>query len=153
MGGPYGAFDRLNGLLSWWGAPNTAAQGGVEERLKRFRAFAAELQHAFNEAQSDQLQALIASNANIVASMRKLAVCRAPQDVVAAELVIFATLLNDAATRADVSVRFLQKVRTCCAELLNDVGSDSREPGDARFDKRRSTKLRQDGKRKGSLAP
>lgn len=121
-------LDRLNAMLAWWGVSKTNGEDGVEARLKRFQAFTSDLQEVFSNAQSEQMRSLFATNEAVANSLKDLGHCRQPRDVLAAEMVVLATLLDGTSRRTKIWVELLQKVQNCCSSLVRDAAEDLSSP-------------------------
>ena len=125
-------LDRLNALFAWWGVPTAGGNGNIDGQMKRFQVFASDLQRTYGEAYSHQMEALFTANQRLVSSLQELARCRQPQDVIAAESDILATLLEGAALQAKTWAELTQKVQDCCAAMARETASEVRkQPKDA----------------------
>ena len=126
------AVDRLNALFAWWGVPAATGNGQIDGQMKRFRAFTYDLQRAYGEAYSHQLGALFSANERTARSLQEFLRCRQPQDVIAAESNVVATLLEEASQQTKTWIEVTQKVQDCCAAMAREAAADLRKPGEER---------------------
>lgn len=117
-------FDRLNALFAWWGVPSSNGNGNIETQMKRFQTFASDLQKTYGEAYSQHMQALFTVNERLAGSLQELMRCRQPQDVIAAESNILATLVEGASLQAKTWVELTQKVQDCCATMAHEAAAE-----------------------------
>jgi hypothetical protein len=117
-------LERLNALFNWWGMPNSGAGANIEAQIKRFQSFAADLQRTYGEAYSAQLKALYTANERLARSFQELAHCRQPQEVIAAESNILATLLEGASLQAKTWADVTQKIQACCASMAREAAEE-----------------------------
>jgi hypothetical protein len=119
-------LDRLNAMFVWWGIPNTNGNGQFGQ-FKRFQAFTNDLGKVCSEAYSRQMGSLLDANGRIASSLQEFARCRQPPDVVAAELSVLATVLEQASLQAKASVELLQQVQDRCSAMAREVAEDLRQ--------------------------
>lgn len=126
-------LDRVNALFAWWGVPAATANGGLDRQMKCCQVFASDLQKAYGDAYSRQMQALFATNERITGSLQEFLRCRQPQDVLATESQILATVLEGTSSQAQIWVELTQKVQECCAAMAREAAEELRQPatGDA----------------------
>jgi hypothetical protein len=117
-------FDRLNALFAWWGVPSSTGNGNIDAPMKRFQSFASDLQRAYGEAYSRQMEALFTANERLGSSVQELLRCRQPQDVLAAESNILAILLEGSSQHAQTWVELTQKVQDCCAAIAREAAEE-----------------------------
>jgi hypothetical protein len=120
-------LDRLNAVLAWWGIPNANINGQIDDQMKRLQTFASGLQKACGEAYSDQMRAPLSANERIATSLQELLRCRQPKDVIAAESIVLATILESASLQAKTWVQFTQKVQDCCAAMAREAADEIRK--------------------------
>jgi hypothetical protein len=113
--------DRLNGLLAWWGMAGSEGNLRFEGQIKRFQQFAADLQKAYGEAYRQQVEALSAANERLVRSLQGLLLSRKPDELMAAESEILATLLEGASLQAQTWAELGQRVQECCLALASEA--------------------------------
>jgi hypothetical protein len=118
-------LDRLNALFAWWGVPNAKEEGGIEKQMKRFQTFASDLQKTCGDAYGQQMQAFRTANDRLAQSFQELMHCRQPQDVIAAESNILATILEGASLQARTWVELTQKVQDCCAAMAREGAAEA----------------------------
>lgn len=122
-------LDRMNAVLAWWGVPSANGSENIEGQVRRFQALASNLQKAYGEAYSQQLEALFATNARLARSFYEFLHCRQPQGVIAAESNVFATFLEGASLQAQTWGELTQKVRDCCATMAREAAEDVHRNG------------------------
>jgi hypothetical protein len=113
-------LDRLNALLSWWGISNDTGNENIEVQMKRFQVFASDLQKAYGDAYCLQMEALFTANERLGRSFQEFLHCRQPQEVIAAESSILATILERASLQAKPWIDLTEKVQDCCAALARE---------------------------------
>jgi hypothetical protein len=120
-------LDRWNAMLTWWGVRAANGNGRIEDRMKRIQAFTADLQQAYGDSYSRQVTALLKANERIVGSFQQLFRCQQPQELVAAESELVATLLEGASRQAGAWAEMMQKVQDCCAAMAREAADDLRQ--------------------------
>lgn len=120
-------LDRLNALLVWWGIPNANGGENIGGQVKRFQVFTSNLQKAYGEAYSQQMEALLTANERLARSLQEFLHCRQPQEVIAAESSIFATFFEGASLQAKTWVDLTQKVQDCCAAMAREAAEEVHE--------------------------
>jgi hypothetical protein len=106
-------LDRWNAMLAWWGVPAPNGNGRIEDQIKRLQAFTADLQRAYGDSYARQVTALLKANERIVGSLQQLLHCQQPQELVAAETDLMATMLEGASRQAAAWAEMMQKVQDC----------------------------------------
>ena len=124
-------LDRLNAMFAWWGVPgangSTAnGMGQIDGQMKRFQSFTSDLQKAYTDAYSNQMGTLLGANERIARSFQEILGCRQPQDVIAAESKVFATILEEASLQAKTWIELTQKVQDYCAAMARDTATNVR---------------------------
>lgn len=119
--------ERLTGLLGWWGVPIASGNGMIDIQMKRLQQFAADLQKTYSDAYRSEMDALFSSNDRLARSFQDLFHSRQPQEVMAAESDIFATLLEDASLHVKRWTELTQKLQECCAAMARDAAEDLRQ--------------------------
>jgi hypothetical protein len=117
-------LERFGALFAWWGVPNAPGKGAIDTQMKRFQTFAADLQKTYGDAYSQQMQALFTANERLVRSLQEFIHCRQPEDIVAAESHVLATLLEGASSQTKTWIELTQKVEACCAAMARDVAAE-----------------------------
>lgn len=120
-------LDRLNALFAWWGVPAANGNGQIDGQMKRFQAFTSDLQKTYSEAYSRQMSALFAANERIAGSLQEFLRCRQPQDVIAAESNVLATIMEGASLQAKTWVELTQKVQDCCTAMAREAADEIRQ--------------------------
>lgn len=119
--------DQLNGLLGWWAAPIAGGNGMMNGQMKRLQQFASDMQKMCGDAYSQQIGALFSSNEQLVRSLQDLLRSQRPQEVLAAELEISATFLENASQQTTRWADLTQKLQECCAAMARDAAEDLRQ--------------------------
>jgi len=78
-------LDRIKGLMAWWGMPAVLEAGQIEAQAKRFQVLTVDLVRLFNEACSNQAQALSAANEQFARAFQDLLRARQPPELMAAQ--------------------------------------------------------------------
>jgi hypothetical protein len=110
-------LDRLNALLAWWGVPSANDTEYIDGQVKRLHVFAANLQKACGDEYFRQVQGTFTANQRLVLSLEALLRCRQPQEVIAVEMGIWATILEGVMRQAQAWTELTRKVQGCCAAL------------------------------------
>jgi hypothetical protein len=124
-------FERLNGLMAWWGVPAVNANGALDRQIKRLQQFAADFQKTCTDAYSGEMSAVLNSNERLGRSFLEFARCRQPSEALAAESEILATLLEGASLQAKRWAELAQKLQECCAAVARDAAADLRQQAEA----------------------
>jgi hypothetical protein len=119
--------ERLNALVAWWGVPAASGDGAMDRQMKRIQQFASDLQKTSSDAYSGEMNALFKSNDRLGRSFQELIRCRRPQEVLAAESEILASLLEGASLQAERWAELTQKLQECCAGMARDVAANLRQ--------------------------
>jgi hypothetical protein len=120
-------LDRFNALLSWWGFPAANGNGSLEGQMQRIQAFAFDLQKAYGEAVSHQMEPLLKVNGQLAGSLPEFFRSRQPQDIMAAQLHVLATILDGASLQAKTWTELAQKVDERCAVLARETAAELHE--------------------------
>lgn len=120
------ALDRWNAIFAWWGVPNASGNTQINGQMRRFQAFISDLQKAYGETYSNQMATLFSANERIARSLEEFLRCRQPQDVIAAELTVLATILEEASQQARTWIELTQKVQDCCAAMAREAADETR---------------------------
>ena len=118
-------LNRFNALLAWWGAPDGLGLGSTEAQTKRFQILVTELGQAFNEASSCQVETLSATNERLACSLQELLRSRQPQELMAAQSSVVASLVEGLAAQTKVWADLTQKVHGCCATMVREAADDA----------------------------
>lgn len=117
-------LDRLSALFTWWGVPAATGNGSLDRQMKCCQAFASDLQKAYGDTCSRQMEAALAANDRISRSLQDFLRCRQPQDVIAAQSNVFATVLEEVSSQAKVWAELTQKVQDCCAAMARETAAE-----------------------------
>ena len=120
-------LDRLNAMFAWWGIPSANGNGQFGMQFKRFQAFTSDLGKVYGDAYSKQMGTLLDANGRIATSLQEFIRCRQPPDLLAAELNVLATVLEQASLQAKTSVELLQQVQDRCSAMAREVAEDLRQ--------------------------
>jgi hypothetical protein len=128
-------LHRVNALLRWWGVSDAGDDREIEAQIARLERFTAHLLQASRETHARQLATALSTKDSLASLVQDLARCQRPNDVMAVESAIVATLLDAAVTQAKT-----------WTELACDIQASSRamtREANACFDgKRRNSRVR-----------
>lgn len=127
--------DKDNGLMlgqspmppffNWWRPGNAPATDDITTQLKRVETFVADLQQSYGEACSHQMEALLATNETLMASVQDLARCREPGDFFAAQSNILLALMEGVSGQAKVWSELAEQVKNSCTTTAQDMAEQS----------------------------
>ena len=120
-------LDRWDALFAWWGVPAATGNSQVDDQAKRFQAFASDLQMVYGEACTRQISSLLSANDRIARSLREFWRCQRPQDVLATESNVLATMFEEASLQARNWAELAQKVQGCCAAIAREAADENRQ--------------------------
>jgi hypothetical protein len=83
---------------------------------------------------------LLGANERIARSLQEFLRCRQPQDLIAAESNVLATILEEASQQAKTWVELTQKVRDCCAAAAREAAEGIRSQPNEGTDTKRPAK-------------
>ena len=135
------ALDRLNATFVWWGVPGTSGNGQIDGQMKRLQAFTSDLQKAYGDAYTKQMSTLLGANERIARSLQEFLRCRQPQDLIAAEANVLATVLEETSQQAKTWVELTQKVQDCCAAAAREAADGIRSQPNESADAKRPAKV------------
>jgi hypothetical protein len=122
---PTGAsLKRINALLAWWGVPKISGMGATDREIRRFQDFAADLQTLYGDAAGLQVRALLTTNEGIARALCQLLQQRRPQDLLAAESSLVASVLESAAVQAKTWIDVSQQMNARCAAFAREATTD-----------------------------
>ncbi len=119
-------LDRIHALFSWWGMPQAGGEGDVDGHMRRLQAFATDVQQAYSEAYSRQMETLTTIGERVAGSLQEFLRCRKPQDVIAAEAAVLATLLEGASLQAKAWGDATLKVHDRCTAMAREAAAEFR---------------------------
>jgi hypothetical protein len=117
--------EKHNPLMAWWQVSNAAHLGRFETQLQGYRRFASDVQKVWSDACRDETVAFLASQKKMASTMQALAQCRRPQDLVAAQSDVIASLLDGASRQAKTWVEFAGKIHDCYAEMTREASEET----------------------------
>lgn len=117
---------RMNALLAWWGVSNGGSDGEIELKIARFGQMASDLQRACRETYSHQLEAALSTNDRLAWSFQEFTRCQRPNEVMAMESEILATLLEAASVQAKMWAELANKIQESCVAVARDAAEDLR---------------------------
>lgn len=118
-------LERLNNLFIWWGIPNANGNGHLEAQLKRFQTFTSEMQKTCTEAFGEEMAGLFAAREHSIQAVQNLMRSRKPDEVIAAEAGILASLLEETALQAKRWAVLAEHAHECCTALARDVAKEA----------------------------
>lgn len=121
-------LERLNSLFVWWGIPNANGNGHLEAQLKRFQTFTSEMQKSCTEAFGEELTGLFAARERSIQAVQNLMRSRKPDEIVAAEAGILASLLEETALQAKRWATLTEHAHECCTALAQDMAKGAASP-------------------------
>ena len=113
-------LDRITGLLVWWGMPNALETGEIEAQAKRFQILTVDLVKLFNEASSNQAQALFAANESFTRAFQDLLRARQPPELMAARSNLVIGLMESLAAQTKIWAELTQKLSDCCSTMIRE---------------------------------
>lgn len=121
--------DRLKSLLTWWGMPAIEDKDSVSSQLNRFQTFVSDVQKAYFDAASRQMEAMFAANDRLARSAQGLLHGQKPADLLSTQAEITTVVLDVASLNAGTWAEFQQKVQDSIAALSRETAEKvSAEP-------------------------
>lgn len=120
-------LNRMNGLLAWWGIPNTIGADAIEARSKRFQLLVAELSTLFSDASSSQVQAISDTNDRFSQALQELLSARQAPELMAAQSNLVVGLIESLTAQTQAWAELTQKLHTCCAAAVRDAAIETSE--------------------------
>ena len=117
----------MNALLGWWGVPIAGGNSMIDSQMKRLQQCALDVQKTCTDAYGGEIEALFRNNDRLVRSYQGLFRSQRPQEVLAAESEILATLIEGASPHAKRWAELTQKLQDCCAAMARDAAEDLRQ--------------------------
>ena len=114
-------LDRIKGLMAWWGMPNVVEAGQIEAQGKRFQVLMVDLVKLFNEASSNQAQALCASNERFTRAFQDLLRAREPPELMAAQSSLVIGLMRSLAAQTKIWAELTQKLSDYCSTIAHEA--------------------------------
>jgi hypothetical protein len=123
-------LNRLNALFAWWGVPS-ADSGSTDTKMRGFQVFASDLQRAYAEACSEQVQAMLTMNKRIMRVLQDVPRCRRPRDVIAVQASFLAAVGDGMSQQAKSWAELAQKFQDCSGAAAREVTHEVRRPATA----------------------
>jgi hypothetical protein len=120
-------LDRIKGLMAWWGMPNVLEAGQIEAQGKRFQVLVVDLVKLFNEASSNQAQALSASNEWFTRAFQDLLRAREPPELMAAQSSLVIGLMQSLAAQTKIWAELTQKLHNSCLAMVREAAAKTGE--------------------------
>lgn len=117
--------EKHNPLLAWWQVSNATHLAHFETQLQRYQRFASEMQKTWSDACRDETTAFLASQEKIAATVKAFLLCRNPQDFVAAESEMIASLLDGASRQAKTWADIAGKMQDRYAEMTREASEEA----------------------------
>lgn len=140
MGAPYDevavGLYRINTLLSWWGAPGTDGNYGIDRQheidtqMARFLRSISHLQQACREAYCRHLETALSANHRLAHTVQGLARGQGAQELITAESDVVAILLEAALLQAQAWIgltRLTQKLQESAMAMARETDDDVRQ--------------------------
>jgi hypothetical protein len=112
-------LDRIKGLMSWWGMPSVLGAGQIEAQGQRFQGLVVDLVKLFNEASSNQAQALFAANEQFTRAFQDLLRAREPPELMAAQSSLVIGLMQSLAAQTKIWAELTQKLSDYCSTVAH----------------------------------
>jgi hypothetical protein len=132
-------LNRLNAVFAWWGVPD--GNSGLDRQMKCCQALVSDLQKAYSDACSRQMGAPLATNDRISRLVRDFLGCRRPQDVIAVQSNVAATVLEEASSQAKVWAELTQKVQGCFTAMARETADELRKQSEEENDTKPATRV------------
>lgn len=130
-------LDRMNAVFAWWGLSDGDSAGKLDGHFKRFGTFTSDLQKVFGDTYGAQMRTLLGVNERIGRSFQEFLKCRQPQDVIAAEASVLASILEETSLQAKTWLELSQKVQECCAAMARESADAVRQKANEGADAKR----------------
>ena len=117
-------WDRVSGLLAWWGMPGTI-DAGETNHADRTQALVGELNKLVQEASSQQMQTLSEANEQFTQALREFLSARQPSDLMAAQARLVTGFMESAAAQAGAWATLTQELHSCCSAMVQAAGTDA----------------------------
>ena len=114
-------LGRINGLLAWWGMPSALEAGQIEAQAKQFQVLIVDLVKLFNEASSNQAQALSASNERFTRAFQDLLRAREPPELMAAQSSLVIGLMQSLAAQTKIWAELTQNLSDYCSTMAREA--------------------------------
>jgi hypothetical protein len=114
-------LDRIKGLMSWWGMPSVLGAGQIEAQGQRFQGLVVDLVKLFNEASSNQAQALFAANEQFTRAFQDLLRAREPPELMAAQSSLVIGLMQSLAAQTKIWAELTQKLSDYCSTMAHEA--------------------------------
>lgn len=130
-------LDRVNGLLAWWGLPNTGDTIGIQARARRLQVLMVNLTSVLSDASSNQARAAVEANDRFHKAVRDFLNAREAPEILAAQSGLVRGLMENLTIQVQACTELTQKLRACCAEATRptDDGANTAAESAAAGDK------------------
>lgn len=109
-------LHRVNALLSWWGVSDAGDDREIEAQIARLERFTAHLQQACRATHGRQLATALSTKDSLTCLVQDLARCQRPNDVMAVESAMVATLLDAAVAQARMWTELACEIQASCRD-------------------------------------
>ena len=107
--------------MAWWGMPNVLEAGQIEAQGQRFQVLVVDLVKLFNEASSNQAQALSASNERFTRAFQDLLRAREPPELMAAQSSLVIGLMQSLAAQTKIWAELMQNLSDYCSTMAREA--------------------------------
>jgi hypothetical protein len=114
-------LDRIKGLMAWWGMPNVLEASQIEAQSERFQVLVVDLVKLFNEASSNQAQALFAANERFTRAFQDLLSARQPPELMAAQSSLVIGLTESLAAQTKIWAELTQNLSDYCSTMAHEA--------------------------------
>ncbi len=123
-GVPFG-WDRVSGLLAWWGLPAAAEASEMTAHVDRVQMLVAEMNRLFREVSSTQGQVVADTNERLAQALHEAMAARQPSDVMAVQTKLVVGLMESTTAQASAWTKLSQDLHACCSAMVREAGSDA----------------------------
>lgn len=114
-------LDRVNGLLAWWGIPNTGDTIGIQARARRLQLLVVNLTSVLSDASSNQARVAVEANDRFHRAVRDFLSAREAPEILAAQSNLVRGLMENLTAQVQTCTELTQKLRACCAEAVRPM--------------------------------
>lgn len=118
-------WDRVSGLLAWWGMPGATDAGGMKNHTDRVQALVAEMHQLFKEVSSSQGQVVSDTNERFTQALHEVLAARQPSEFMAIQTRLVIGLMESTAAQAGAWAKLTQDLHGCCSAMVREGGADA----------------------------
>ena len=121
---PFG-WDRVSGLLAWWGLPAAAGASEMKSHVDPVQTLVAEMNRLFREVSSNQGQVVADTNERLAQALHEAMAARQPSDVMAIQTKLVVGLMESTAAQASAWAKLSQDLHACCSAMVRKAGPEA----------------------------